>query len=273
MKAHRFYSLISLLLAIPPQKAFVEALIGTEVEIVTLMNPGQNPTNFSLTPRTMAEIAEAQVYFSVGVPMEAAFLPRLQTIYPNLKLVDTAVGIRKRSLESHSHADDQGAHEHAADPHIWLSPGLVKIQLRTYSRTLKELLPEHTKLIDENLIAFLAKLDAVDDQLKEILTPHRGVTVFVYHPAFGYFLERYGLRQETVELEGKQPSPKQLNSLIKLAKEFDARMIFVQPQFERHAAQTLAKAIGAQIEVIDPLAENYLDNLIHMGETIANSYH
>lgn len=288
MKAHRLYSITGLLIlfigqsivlgkptivvSIPPQKTFVQALAGNEVEVVTLIKPGQNPANFSLTPRTMAKIAGADVYFSIGVPMEDAFLPRLRIIYSNLKFVDTSAGIRKRSLESHSHDDDQGAHKHAADPHIWLSPGLVKIQLRSYARALKELLPDRTKLIDENLSAFLAKQDAVDGQLKKILAPHKGAIVFVYHPAFGYFLERYGLRQETVELEGKQPSPKQLNLLIKLAKRLDARTIFVQPQFERRAAQTLAKAIGGKVEVIDPLAENYLDNLILIGETIASSY-
>ncbi|MDA0348399.1 MAG: zinc ABC transporter substrate-binding protein [Verrucomicrobia bacterium] len=288
MKAHRLHSITGLLLlflgqvtlvgkptivvSIPPQKAFVQALTGAEVDVVTLIKPGQNPTNFSLTPRTLAEIATAEVYFSIGVPMETAFLPKLRSIYPNLTIVDTSAGIRKRSLESHSHDDEQGAHDHAADPHIWLSPGLVKIQLRSYARSLKELLPDRTKLIDENLTAFFSKLEAVDTQLKEILAPHKGAIVFVYHPAFGYFLERYGLRQETVELEGKQPSPKQLNFLIKLAKELNARTIFVQPQFERRTAHTLAKAIGGKVEVIDPLAENYLDNLILIGETIASSY-
>jgi len=289
MKANRFYSLGSILLvfichvtlvgkprvvvSIPPQKAFVQALIGTGVEILTLIKPGQNPTNFSLTPRTMAEIARSDVYFSIGVPFEEAILPKLRAIYPELKFVDTSTGIRKRGLQSHSHEEEKGPHDHAADPHIWLSPGLVKVQLRSYVRSLKELLPERADFINENLAVFLAKQDAVDAQLKEILRPHTRATVFVYHPAFGYFLERYGLRQETVEQEGKQPSPKQLRSLIELAKKFDARTIFVQPQFERHAAQTLAKAIGGKVEVIDPLAENYLDNLLLMGETIANSHH
>ena len=112
----------------------------------------------------------------------------------------------------------------------------------------------------------------VDNTLKTTLRPLKGATVFVYHPAFGYFLERYGLKQETVEIEGKQPSPKQLRWLIKLAAEFDAKTIFVQPQFERKAAQTLADAIGGKVEIIDPLSEDYLDNLIHMGETIVASH-
>lgn len=264
----------SVVVSIPPQKAFVEALTGSEVETIVLIKPGQNPTNFSLSPKSMAAIGQASHYFSIGVPMETALLPKLQSSYPDLLIVDTSAGIRKRSLESHfhDHGDDDDSHEHAKDPHIWLSPGLVKIQLRHYKRVLEELLPEKKSFIETNHKAFLEKLERVDDQLKTTLTPLKGATVFVYHPAFGYFLERYGLRQETVEVEGKQPSPKQLNWLIKLANEFDAKTLFVQPQFERRAAQTLAKAIGGRVEIIDPLAENYLDNLILMGETIVDSY-
>lgn len=264
----------AVVVSIPPQKAFVEALTGTEVEVIVLIKPGQNPTNFSLSPKAMTAIGQASHYFSVGVPMETALLPKLHSSYPNLHIVDTSAGIRKRSLESHfhDHGDEDDSHEHAKDPHVWLSPGLVKIQLRHYKRVLLELLPQKTSFIENNHKVFLEKLERVDDQLKTTLTPLKGATVFVYHPAFGYFLERYGLRQETVEVEGKQPSPKQLNWLIKLANEFEAKTLFVQPQFERRAAQTLAKAIGGKVEIIDPLAENYLENLILMGETIVDSY-
>jgi zinc transport system substrate-binding protein len=290
MKDHQLYYLLILTLAtaftqafagkptvivsIPPQKAFIEALTGTEVDVIVLIQPGQNPTNFALSPRAMAEIGKASHYFSIGVPMETGLLPKLQSSYPQLKIVDTAAGIRKRSLESHFHDHGEGedGHEHAQDPHIWLSPGLVKIQLRHYMRELVELLPENRTFLEENRTTFLEKLEMVDNTLKTTLRPLKGATVFVYHPAFGYFLERYGLKQETVEIEGKQPSPKQLRWLVKLAAEFDAKTIFVQPQFERKAAQTLADAIGGKVEIIDPLSEDYLDNLIHMGETILASY-
>jgi zinc transport system substrate-binding protein len=112
----------------------------------------------------------------------------------------------------------------------------------------------------------------VDKELADQLKGLKGTTIFVYHPAFGYFLDRYGLRQETVEIRGKQPSPQQIKRLIEHAKEEQVQVIFVQPQFRRHSAQALAKAIGGTVEIINPLAENYLDNLRHMGETIAKSY-
>jgi zinc transport system substrate-binding protein len=263
------------IVSIPPQKAFVEAVAGNSVEIQVLLLPGQNPASFTLSPKMLSKVAKADVYFSIGAPMEDVILPRLKASYPNLRIIDTTAGIRKRTLEDHSRAQPDPIHTHAHtdDPHIWLSPGLVKIQLRHYTRTLKELVPGNSAEFDINAKSFLEKLELLDNRLAERLKHLAGNTVFVYHPAFGYFLDRYGLRQETVELQGKQPSPKQLQNLISLAKDHQVTVIFVQPQFHRNSAQTLAKAIGGQVEVMDPLAENYLDNLRHMGETIAESYH
>ncbi len=262
------------IVSIPPQKAFVEALAGSAVDIQLLLKPGQNPTNFTLSPKQLGQLSEAKAYFSVGAPMEDFILPRIQSRYPDIQIIDTSSGIRKRTLDDHSHGDDHEGHSHShvTDPHVWLSPGLAKIQLRHYSRTLKELLPEMRSEIDQNASSFLSQVDQVDESLSNQLKGLKGTTIFVYHPAFGYFLDRYGLRQETVEIRGKQPSPQQLGRLIMNAKEQQVKVIFVQPQFQRHSAQALAKAIGGTIEIIDPLAENYLDNLLYMGETIAKSY-
>ena len=262
-----------IIVSIPPQKAFVEAIAGDSVAISVLLQPGQNPSNFSLSPKQLGQLSKADIYFSIGAPMEDFILPRIETNYGHIQMIDTSAGIRKRTLEHHSHDDhhDHG-HVHVDDPHVWLSPGLVKIQLRHYSRALKALLPERATEIDQQSEAFLKEVDLVDKALSQQLKELRGATIFVYHPAFGYFLDRYGLRQQTVELQGKQPSPRQLSALIAEAKAHQAKVVFVQPQFQRHSAQALAKAIGGTVEVMDPLAENYLDNLRLMGETIAKSY-
>ena len=96
----------------------------------------------------------------------------------------------------------------------------------------------------------IEKLDNLDDQLVKSLKGLDGTTVIVYHPAFGYFLDRYGLRQKTVEIQGKQPSPKQLRKLIILAKEHQVKVIFVQPKFDRHSTETLAKTIEKRLDKI-----------------------
>lgn len=252
----------------------MEAIAQELVEVEVLVQPGENPETFTVSPRTLARISKAAVYFTIGVPMESSLLPKLESNFPDILVVDTSMGIRKRSLEDHMHTagSAEGEHKHTEDPHIWLSPGLVKVQLRHYLRALKELLPDQADFLNENYQNFIEKLEAVDEELDKLLKDFQRFTVFVYHPAFGYFLDRYGLRQVTVELQGKQPSPKQLRYLIALAKEYGSKVIFVQPQFDRNSARMLAKAIGGRVESLDPLSENYLDNLRKMGETIADSY-
>ena len=251
--------------SIPPQKTFVKAVAGESVEVSVLLQPGQNPAQYSLSPQQLASISKATTYFTIGVPMEEMLLKRIQENFPGLQIVDTSIGIRKRNLEDH-HA---GSHSHTKDPHIWLSPGLVKIQIRHYLEALKNIVADDAIHFEENTSRFLNRLQVIDQNLRTRLKPFKGNPVFVYHPGFGYFLERYGLRQVTVELSGKQPSPKQLAALIANARENGVRTIFVQPQFKRRSAQALAKGIGGQVKTLDPLAENYLDNLMYMGETIA----
>ena len=260
--------------SIPPQKAFVYALVGEAVELQVLLQPGQSPENFALSPKLMSKLANADVYFGVGAPMEDFVLPRIESSYPHIQIVDTSAGIRKRSLNDHTHDDphDDHGHTHVTDPHVWLSPGLAKIQLRHYSRKLKEIVPDLSETIDQNAERFLEKVNQVDKELAEKLKDLRGNTIFVYHPSFGYFLNRYGLRQETVELQGKPPTAKQLQTLISKAKEHQVKVIFIQPQFQSRSAQALAQAIGGTVEELDPLAEDYLANLSDMGEAIARSF-
>ena len=95
--------------------------------------------------------------------------------------------------------------------------------------------------------------------------------MFVYHPSFGYFLDDFGIIQEAVELGGKEPTQKTLAALIAKAKEEKARAVFVQKQFSSNAAKTIAKAIGAAVVEIDPLAERWLDNISAIGEALAKA--
>ena len=263
-----------IMVSIPPQKTFVQAIAGEEVDVMVLLKPSQSPNTFSLTPRLLAGAMQAEVYFLMGIPMEEPIIAKLQRQTHSIQFIDTSLGIRKRSIEDHSHGhlENDSPHPHITDPHIWLSPGLVIVQLQHYYRALKELLPDKEELLNKNLSGFRRFLRETDEKLSQMLKPFAGNTVFVYHPAFGYFLNRYGLRQETVEIRGKQPSPKQLQYLIRSIKVHNAKIIFVQPQFDRKSAKAIADSIGGTVMGIDPLAENYVENLLHMGESISKSF-
>jgi zinc transport system substrate-binding protein len=91
----------------------------------------------------------------------------------------------------------------------------------------------------------------------------------VFHPSWGYFADAYGLTQIAVESAGKEPGPRTLADLIDWGRKEQVRVIFVQQQFSRRAAETVAQAIGATVIAVDPLAENYLDNLREVAKAFA----
>ena len=184
-------------------------------------------------------------------------MPKIKTAAPNTLVVDTRQGIRLRTMESGHHHGEDGDHEeeghhggegpdhgqtmddHARgkDPHIWLDPMLVKIQAITICQALKELEPENADFFQHNLSAFTRDLEILNRTITQALAPVKGSTVFVFHPSYGYLCDAFGLRQMAIEMEGKTPKGRELSTFIAQAKEQNVRVIFVQPQFDRNAAE------------------------------------
>ena len=107
-------------------------------------------------------------------------------------------------------------------------------------------------------------------EISEKLSPLKGETMLVFHPAFGYIAERFGLVQRSVEVDGKEPAPRQLASLIKKCKKENIHVIFVQKQFPVAAAKTVASSINGSVVLIDPLAENMFENLKNIADSLTN---
>ena len=161
------------------------------------------------------------------------------------------------------------AHDGQADPHVWLSPRCARIQAATIARALADADPARAEEFRKNLAAVQQDLDRLDARLAAALAPLRGKTFFVYHPAFGYFADAYGLVQAPVEIEGKEPTARQLAALIARAKSEGVRVIFVQPQFSTRSAEAVARAIGGAVVPIDPLAGDYEANLLDIADKIS----
>jgi zinc transport system substrate-binding protein len=255
---------IKAIVSILPQEYFVKRVGGDYVEVQVLVPPGQSPETFEPTPRQMAALSVADIYFRIGLPFENQLVGKIAAANPRLKIVDTRDGITL-------HAEDiQHGHGSASDmdPHIWLDPKLVEIQAANIARGLSEIDSTHRDVFERNLKEFQADLRRVDSLIAEVLAPLKGRTFYVFHPAYGYFGAAYGLKQKAVEVGGKEPGAKQLAELIDQAKKENVRIIFVQPQFSKASAETVAKAIGGAVVPLDPLAGNYLENLEKMAAEI-----
>ena len=277
---------LKIVVSILPQAYFVERIGGERVEVDVLVGPGQSPHAWEPTPRQVEGLARAQVYFRIGIDFENTLVPRIEKMFRHLRIVDTRQNVPLRSMTADELAagEAEGGHEHSEacahgtgsttapaglpDPHIWLSPLLAKIQAQTICDALVELDPEHAEEYRSNLAAFHSDLDRVHARIAEVLAPLKGRPVFVYHPAFGYFTDAYGLRQVPVEMGGKEPTARQLAALIEKAKATGAKVIFVQPQFPTKSATAVAQAIGGAVVPIDDLARDYLRNLEELADRI-----
>ncbi len=289
---------LPVVVSIEPQAFFVKAIGGDRVQVEVLVPIGKEPETYIPTPDKIQRLSKCRLFFRVGFPSESTFLPKLRTLAPNLEIIDTREGIPLREMVAHSHAGGQDhdhgiveehdrehgtteehGHDHEADhastegrdPHIWLSPRLVKIQARTILQALVELDPAGKAVYEKNAASFLAELDRTQKEIAKILEPHKGETIFVMHPAYGYFCDEFGLKQKAIEVEGKAPKAKELADWIAEAKAAHVRLILVQPEFNPAPAEQIAKQIGAKVVVHSTLGPDYLNDLIGLAKLIAGN--
>ena len=279
---------VTVFASVLPIQTFVERVGGDRVDARVMVQPGQSPATYDPTTGQVAALAKADLYVRIGVPFEDAWMTRIRSASTDMAILDLRAGLPLREIEAHEHHegtdDPDGAHdsEHGhdtepevqahsegMDPHIWTSPPLVRRMTVAIRDRLSALDPAGAETYAANQAAFDAELAALHTDLKAILADLEQHRFLVYHPAWGYFADTYGLEQVPIEREGKSPGPRRLDALIKQALQSDARIIFVQPQFDRRAAQQIARAIGGRVETADPLAADYAENLRRFARLIA----
>ncbi len=92
----------------------------------------------------------------------------------------------------------------------------------------------------------------------------------IYHPALTYYARDYGLRQEAIETDGKEPSARHLSGIIREARAKGIRKILYQSQFPASAVETVARDIGAEAVRIDPLREDVTANIDEITEQLTS---
>jgi zinc transport system substrate-binding protein len=244
--------------SVAPQRFVVERLAGPRVDARVLVPPAASPALYEPTLPQLRAISRASLYVKVGhpdFPFERSWLDRLLAESPDLRVVDCSAGLELRG----------------GDPHVWLVPRHVAAMSEAIAKALAELLPAERSAIESNAAAFAAEIADLDRELREILAERRGDRFWVFHPAWGYFADEYGLEQEAVERDHKAPGVHDVAELIERARRSDTRTLFVQPQFDRTSAEVIAREIGADVEVLDPLAYDWPANLRRSARLVAES--
>ena len=247
--------------SIVPEQTFVEAVCGDLVDIVTLVPSGSSPENYEPTAQEMEKFSDASLYFSIGVPTEEA------NILPNVG------DVKVISLQDEVAAayDDRTFESGERDPHIWLSPKRVKVMVEAIEREMIALDPDNTETYEQNATDYLAKLDGLDQDIKDALEGVESKSFVVYHPAFGYIADDYGLTMYALEEDGKEATAQHLQDMIDLAKEQNIKVIFYQEEIDSSQSESFAEEIGGKTIQLSPLAADYIDNLENMAKTMAEA--
>ncbi|MCM2971341.1 metal ABC transporter solute-binding protein, Zn/Mn family [Larsenimonas suaedae] len=289
--------------SILPEKWLIEQLGGDSVEVQALVEEGKEPEDFSPSPRQLSTLTQSTLYFAIGVPFEQAWLERFEQRAPEMKVFHLDQGLKKRAIEAHaesaSGADAHGAHSHEShghdahehahhdehqashghshhegqpDPHVWLDPDNMIVMAQTAADALSDALPDQAEAIEAREQALIQKIEHTTDSIERELAPYKGQSFMVYHPAFGYFGDRFGLNQLPIELNGREPTPQALNALIKTAHDQNIHTIFIQKQFSTRIASRLADEIDGTVVAIDPLSPDYLSNLEHIADALKRGF-
>ncbi len=255
--------------SIPPQAFFVEKIAKDSVEINILIPPNSDEHTMEFKPQALKKLEQSKIYFLADLELEKILGEKFKSVLKNVKIVNINKGIHLlEGGHDHEHEHDHDGHhaeeEHDGhnDPHVWLDPVLVKKLAQNITQALVQSFPKNKEFYEANLANFLKELDQMDAQIAEKLKNIKRNEFIVYHQSWAYLAKRYNLVQIPVEIDGKEPKSKDLQNLIKLAKEKDIRVIFVQPGFPENSAKVLAKELNAQIVSINHLARNWDEELL-----------
>lgn len=265
---------ITVAAGVPPIKGFIDAITQGDMEVVTMIPPGNSPTNYQPSPKELQKFSDAKVYFAMGVPAENSnIIPKAKDLNENIEIVNLAKGVSEvypmRNFsedEDHSHEEDEDHDHEGEDPHIWLSPKRVIEMIDIIRDKLIEISPENEETYKENAENYKDELSTIDDSIKETLKGVKNQSFIIYHPSFGYFADDYGLNMIAIEESGKEASAKRITEVIDFAKDNNIKFVFYQGEFSSTQAETIAKEIDGEAIKVNPLSEEYIENMKNISE-------
>lgn len=261
---------------------FIASAIGDGVVKTDVLLPdGASPHDYALRPSDIKRIQDATLVIWVGPELEA-FLTKPVTALPADRslMLSSLPSVRPLLIkggdhDEHDEADHGDAHHHGEyNMHLWMSPEIAKQAAFAIHDQLLRLMPEKKTQLDANLLFFTAALTKNDKNIATMLAPASGKGYFVFHDAYGYFENHYGLSPLgyfTVNPE-IQPGAQALHHIRTQLVEHKAVCIFAEPQFRPAVINAVAQGTNVRIGTLDPLGTgialgkaSYFDFLLQLS--------
>ncbi|WP_123586069.1 zinc ABC transporter substrate-binding protein [Pseudomonas fluorescens] len=227
-----------------------------------LLPPGASPHNYALRPSDVRKVQSVDLLYWIGPDMEG-FLPRVLNgrTLPSVAVQDLpGMKLRRFAEDSHSHAEDADEHDHdhrpgTLDAHLWLSPVNARVIADKMATDLSAADPANAERYQGNAKAFDERLDALDARLKKRLASVEGKPYFVFHEAFDYFEDAYGLKHTGVFSVAAevQPGAQHVAAMRKRLQEVGKTCVFSEPPLRPRLAETLVAGLPVKLAELDAL--------------------
>ena len=230
---------------------------GMNIDIVGLTPPGVGAHDHELTASQLDDLTTVDAVFFLGGGLQPSVEKAVTqlgagiTVVNLMDYVQTIDAAEKDKDDDHDHAhSDSGT-----DPHVWLDPANMASMTQAVVDTLSALSPDSTTTLDTNAAAYIAELEQLGTAIDTTFANCASRALVTSHDAFGYLAARAKL--DTVPIAGvnpeNEPSAKELESIAKVARDAKATTVFFEAQLPDGLAKTVASAIGAEVDVVDPI--------------------
>lgn len=259
----------SVVVSLHPYYALTRSIAGAHADVVRVLPPGASPHTFDPTPRDVGRIARADlIVMNGGLDLWLRDLVEASGVRaPVLEIVslEGVQGAMREAFPDLAPVDAGGA-SIGFNPHVWLDP-LVMIEAAAgIAEALIGVDPDHRAEYRANLAEVERELQALHDELAELLEGVRGAAFVPFHDAWPYFAARYGL-DLVVEIEpfpGREPTPAYLHYALGKIRDSGAAAIFSEVQLNRRPAEVVAEEASVELYELDPLGgaagrEGYAD--------------
>ncbi|MCV3428042.1 zinc ABC transporter substrate-binding protein [Campylobacter sp. IFREMER_LSEM_CL1904] len=253
--------------SIAPQAYFVKQIAKDTLDINIVIPPNANEHTFEFKPSGILKLEKSDIYFTANLEFEKIWILKLKDNLKNTKIISTQNSIDFIPLQEHVH---EGHHHHGDDPHTWLDPLLAKTHAKNITLALIEQYPQNKAFYEQNLENFLKEMDTLNLQIQALFKNTNNKHFLVYHPSWGYFAKRYHLSQIPVEIEGKEPKPKDLAKLAKLIQKEQIKAIFVPKGADNNTIKAIASNYNLKIIELDHLPNDYKNELLKDAKNIAS---
>ncbi len=233
-----------------PMYEFTKEIGRDKVSVSLLIPPGMEPHDWEPTVKDIQQIQQSDMIVINGFGFEQ-WIKDIKNFNSEIQITDTSFGITPiRNIDEH---EMEGIDY---DPHIWLNPKTIKIQVQNIATSLKEQDPKNADYYARNAQEYLNKIDSLDKKIRDDIYKCPKKDFIAFHDAFSYFAKEYGLNQHTVLKTSavyEEATVQSLEDTINLAREFDIKIIFTEEFSNPKITQVIADELGGKVLVLSPL--------------------